>query len=195
MQKKELREKIRQLLKQQTAAQAQAASQLITQHLKQFLLKQEGEEKKDTTARFHLFSYSSTILEPDLSTLHAHPQFKISYPLCRENHQMTFHEVHDVKTLNKGKYGILEPNPKQHPETAATECCILLCPCFALDKKGARLGKGGGYYDRWLEKHRTARMKVLGTAFHLQLVKQLPTNKHDQQMDYILTEQNIMPCH
>jgi 5-formyltetrahydrofolate cyclo-ligase len=60
---------------------------------------------------------------------------------------------------------------------------------LAFDERGRRLGQGGGYYDRTLEKLRGEEpVFVLGLAFAAQEVEKLPAETHDQPLDAVLTE-------
>ena len=70
---------------------------------------------------------------------------------------------------------------------------ILLVPLVAFDKKLNRLGYGGGYYDRLIEKL-TKRKKILkiGLAFSVQKINKVPINKYDKKLDYVLTNKYII---
>ena len=79
----------------------------------------------------------------------------------------------------------------QVPEPAATEVIpeILFVPLLAFDKAGYRLGYGGGFYDRTLEKlgQETSPLSI-GIAFSAQQVDQVPRNQYDRSLDWIVTE-------
>ena len=66
---------------------------------------------------------------------------------------------------------------------------VVLTPLLAFDRKGFRLGYGGGYYDRTLaELRRTGEVTAIGLAFSAQEVAALPSEPWDQTLDMILTE-------
>ncbi|MCB1721813.1 MAG: 5-formyltetrahydrofolate cyclo-ligase [Rhodospirillales bacterium] len=95
----------------------------------------------------------------------------------------------DHKTkLVKGAFGILEPE-----EGEELQPDIFLVPMLAFDRKGHRLGQGGGYYDATLAQARTQKdITAIGIAYASQAVLfNLPVEDHDQQMDWILTPQGI----
>ena len=73
--------------------------------------------------------------------------FKISLPVIKKNFQMDFYKWKFSEPLKINKYGIPEPEAKNivYPD-------ILLIPLVAFDKNFNRLGYGGGYYDRLIEK-------------------------------------------
>jgi 5-formyltetrahydrofolate cyclo-ligase len=72
---------------------------------------------------------------------------------------------------------------------------IIVCPLIAFDRAGGRLGQGGGYYDRTIERARASdrRPWVVGLAFSLQEVARVPVEPHDQRLDAILTEKAFIP--
>jgi 5-formyltetrahydrofolate cyclo-ligase len=86
--------------------------------------------------------------------------------------------------LTINKYGIPEPTSKKiiYPN-------ILLVPLLAFDKYLNRIGYGGGYYDRYIKKIKTKKkILTIGLAYSFQKVKEIPVNKYDKKLDYIITE-------
>ena len=81
-------------------------------------------------------------------------------------------------------------------ETAPTiEPDILLVPLLAFDSKGFRLGYGGGFYDRTIEKLANGKPLVtIGVAYSAQQITNVPTDRHDQRLDWILTEKGPIKC-
>ncbi|WP_298678045.1 5-formyltetrahydrofolate cyclo-ligase [uncultured Lentibacter sp.] len=70
---------------------------------------------------------------------------------------------------------------------------ILIVPLVAFDRKGGRLGYGGGFYDRTLEGLRTTRATLaIGFAFAAQQAEDLPLEATDQPLDMIVTERGII---
>ena len=64
---------------------------------------------------------------------------------------------------------------------------LILLPGVAFDRKGNRLGRGGGCFDRFLSKV-PARVPRVGLAFKFQVVPRLPREPHDQPVDRVITE-------
>lgn len=62
----------------------------------------------------------------------------------------------------------------------------ILVPGVGFDLSGARLGRGKGFYDRYLEKRADCK---IGLAWSEQIVEKVPTEKHDSHMDFIITEE------
>ncbi len=112
---------------------------------------------------------------------------RISLPVIKKNNQMNFfeHSMSDPFSINK--YGISEPSSskKVYPD-------IIFIPLVAFDRNLNRLGYGGGFYDRYLEKIRKIKKTVnIGLAFSHQRVKKIPISKFDKKLDYIITEKEI----
>lgn len=83
--------------------------------------------------------------------------------------------------LKKNVYGIFEP---AHPEWVE-EMDLVVVPGASFTSRGARLGAGAGYYDRFLAGHR--RLKTVGVCFNEQRAVRLPWAKHDQRVDAVVT--------
>jgi 5-formyltetrahydrofolate cyclo-ligase len=70
---------------------------------------------------------------------------------------------------------------------------ILLVPLLAFDREGYRLGYGGGFYDRTLEKLRASGPRLaIGVAFSAQEVERVPRGDFDQPLDMLLTEKEVI---
>ncbi len=84
-----------------------------------------------------------------------------------------------------------------HPTTdaALVEPDVLFVPLAAFDRRGARLGYGAGYYDATLESLRRRKpVRAIGVAFACQEVLFLPTEPHDQPLDMVVTERDLILC-
>jgi len=72
---------------------------------------------------------------------------------------------------------------------------VLLVPMLAFDARGYRLGYGGGFYDRTLEKMRALKKVVaIGVAYHAQMVDEVPIGPYDAPLDYVMTERESFGC-
>lgn len=95
--------------------------------------------------------------------------------------------------INIGAYGIREPKKDICPEVKLKNIDVVIVPAVAYDEDGYRLGYGGGFYDRFLEKLRKDAITI-GIAFDLQIFNSIPKEPHDAQLDYIITEtKTIVP--
>lgn len=94
-----------------------------------------------------------------------------------------------LETLEKSKYGILEPsiNAKALERSSLD---LIIAPGVAFSSSGYRLGYGGGYYDKFLEKL-GREVPVIALAFELQMLNDLPVEKHDRIVSKIVTEKQV----
>lgn len=92
--------------------------------------------------------------------------------------------------LHKGRYGIDGPSQKS-PFIVPV---ILFVPLLAFDRTGTRLGTGGGYYDRTLQGLRAANpnVKAYGYAYAVQEVGTIPQEPHDEKLDAVVTEKEVV---
>ncbi len=91
--------------------------------------------------------------------------------------------------LEDGIYGT------RHPLAEAEEVrpVCLLVPLLAFDRQGVRLGYGGGFYDRTLAALRAAGPVVaVGVAYAGQEVDALPAEPHDERLDWVITEKEVI---
>ena len=109
-------------------------------------------------------------------------------PAINKNNKMDFYQWSFKDSLNLNKYGIPEPEQKQlvYPD-------IILVPLVAFDKRLYRLGYGGGFYDRYIEKLlKKKSFFTIGLALSCQKISRVPNNKYDKKLDIILTEKYIL---
>jgi 5-formyltetrahydrofolate cyclo-ligase len=102
-------------------------------------------------------------------------------------------------TLQPNRYGIPEPACAQTDLLAPAEVELVLVPLIAFDRRGHRLGTGGGYYDRSFaflrEASRPAQPILVGIGYSFQEVAELPAQKWDVPLDYIATDHELIDCH
>jgi len=94
--------------------------------------------------------------------------------------------------LAPGAYGILEPVKEKQRPVHFDSIDLIIVPGVAFDRKGNRLGHGGGYYDWLIGKLPT--VPTIGLAFTFQIVEELPVESSDQKVRTILTEDEIINC-
>ena len=144
-----------------------------------------------------ILSFAAMPIEPMLLSL--------IDPFLKQGHRMAFprvvdvksgemhlHEVTDIDSLVVNAMGIPEPAPGVHPTVLPEEIDVALVPAWAFDPAtGARLGKGGGFYDRLLAGD-SWRAETIGIAFRYQLVDQVPEDAHDQRVQRIVTAEGMI---
>ncbi len=112
----------------------------------------------------------------------------VAYPVCGENKSLELYVPKNDGCFICGAYGIAEPDRKRSRKVSEAEVDLIIVPGLAFDTKLNRLGRGGGYYDRLLQ--RTSAFK-LGLALSCQLLEDIPTEEHDAKMDVVSSEFGI----
>ena len=108
-----------------------------------------------------------------------------------KNMPLVFRQWTPGDALVLGRWNIKVP-PEEAPEVVPD---VLLVPLLAFDRKGFRLGYGGGFYDRTLEKLRMLkRVTAIGVAYAGQEVDAVPCEEFDQRLDWIMTEKETIKC-
>ncbi len=96
-------------------------------------------------------------------------------------------EIKDLKTqLCEGPYGIQQPKKEYIKKIPINDIDLVITPGIAFDKKGNRLGRGAGYYDRFFKEVPDKTPRV-GLAFDFQVVEEIPTLSHDIRITRLIT--------
>ena len=90
---------------------------------------------------------------------------------------------YDESRLELGSFHIEEPTGTDTVDPSEIE--LIIVPAVAYDRKGNRLGRGKGFYDRRLQ---SAKATTIGVGYGFQLVDEVPTEPHDQGVDMVITE-------
>ena len=101
---------------------------------------------------------------------------------------MVFYKLTDFAQLEKGYFGIPEP---ARGEIVQWEEALMIMPGVAFDRQNHRVGYGGGFYDKYLEKHPD--LHTIAVAFELQMYRELPFEEHDIKPEKVITEKHIYP--
>lgn len=148
-----------------------------------------------------LFSQAKTILayfsfrqEPDLSSSFTNNHNNNSkktwgFPRC-VNKTLDWHRWEPNDSVITGAYGITEPRPES-PKINPEEVDLILVPCVACDRKGYRLGYGGGYYDRLLSSPHWESIPTIGIVFDFAYLPQLPIEHWDKPLQTVCTETGL----
>lgn len=116
---------------------------------------------------------------------------KTAVPKCGENGSMEFRLIRSLEELSPGAYGIPEPTTTEQP--LLTEKTLCLVPGIAFTYEGCRMGQGGGYYDRFLEKHGS--LQTVGICYSCLMQQELPCEAHDRRVQAVVTEKSMEVCH
>jgi 5-formyltetrahydrofolate cyclo-ligase len=104
----------------------------------------------------------------------------VSYPRC-EGGTLLFRPVSALSELVLGRFGIREPAAGP----ALAQLDLILVPGLAFTAEGSRLGRGAGFYDRFLSAIPATTVKV-GVCFEFQRVSEIPQESHDVKMDAVV---------
>ena len=115
----------------------------------------------------------------------------IAFPRCDTSScTITFYRLEQRERLVAGAYGIFEPPATAAPcEPDETTLCIL--PALSFDPRGARLGYGKGYYDRFLKDFPGV---AVGAVYQSMILKHVPTEAHDHCVSMLFTEKGVLHC-
>ena len=187
IQKKELRRKIKEKLSFTTEKYRKEADRKITESVLElneyksadcvFCYVSTEKEKYATEAA----RVKKTVEDLADKYMESAPPFVVD----QEKGIMNVYEIHSLQELYPGAYGILEPkeNPERLIQPEAIDFAFI--PCISCDRSGRRLGHGGGYYDRYLEKTHCVKAALCREEL---LVDEIPVEEHDLRMDFVISE-------
>ncbi len=128
---------------------------------------------------------------PLLDTL-SREGFETALPVTGARHTpLVFRQWRPGEPMSEGKMSIHEPLPEA-PEVLPE---LLFVPLAAFDRAGNRIGYGAGFYDRTLAKLRALKpICAVGIAYACQALPAVPHEAHDERLDYVLTEKELIDC-
>ena len=106
---------------------------------------------------------------------------QIALPKCRGKH-MDFILISDLTRIQRSSFG--SPEPVDDVPLAADETALVIVPGLVFDRKGYRIGYGGGYYDRFLS--REPNHPTVSLCYDFQIVDRLHPDPHDIPVDIVL---------
>lgn len=109
---------------------------------------------------------------------------RVALPCTLPQRQMQLRLFTRREALISAAYGIMQPD-FDSPVLLPEEIDLVLVPALCCDRRGFRLGQGGGYYDRWLAAHPCPTVCLCRDSV---LQDRLPTEPHDCPVDLVLTE-------
>ena len=119
-------------------------------------------------------------------------------PILTDSGVLRFASWRPGAALAANRFGIPEPNVAQDQPFAANDLDVVLVPLVGFDRRGNRLGSGGGWYDRSFaflhDGPRPARPLLVGIGYHFQEVADLAPEPWDIRMDFIATDHELINC-
>ncbi len=133
------------------------------------------EEVDTAEVALHAWQTGKTVLTPKVS--------------MAQRHLMPLEIKSLDDDLTAGQFGILEPTNGQ--VWPLEDIDFIIVPALAYDRNGGRLGRGGGFYDRFLA-HTEVKAVTCGLAFSEQLVDELPIHAHDYPVQILVTDKDVI---
>jgi 5-formyltetrahydrofolate cyclo-ligase len=115
---------------------------------------------------------------------------RVLLPAVRADLDLDFREY--TGTLVPGARGTREPPPAA-PAVDLARADVMIVPAVAVDRRGRRLGRGGGSYDRALTRVRSG-VPVVALVHDREVVDAVPTRPHDRRVTVIVTPTRAMRC-
>ncbi|HNX91192.1 MAG TPA: 5-formyltetrahydrofolate cyclo-ligase [Candidatus Omnitrophota bacterium] len=97
-------------------------------------------------------------------------------------------EIKSMDELVKGPYGIYVPKDGLKKKIPLKEIDLIVVPGIAYDRSNGRLGRGKGYYDKFLSNMELSSARTIGLAFSFQLVDNLPVDQNDRPVSLVITD-------
>lgn len=184
-----LRKDIKSVIKLLSPQQHLLKSQRVASNLWGFINGLYEEHFKDPDSYLGLFAPLSD--EVDIFGPKDHLRYPTAFPYGEEQQKflMSFRESSFDELEESRRFGVTIRSPKKAAKVVKPQ--IIVVPGVGFTASGERLGRGRGYYDRYLESY--AGIKI-GVCFEEQLKKELPCDEHDQRMDYVVTELDVIDC-
>lgn len=102
--------------------------------------------------------------------------------------RLSHHFIKSQSDLRPGAFGILEPDPGICPRAETSQIDLVVVPALAVDFGGHRLGYGGGYYDSFLSGLNATKVALV---YQFQIVDEVPTQKEDQRVEFIVSDKGL----
>ena len=175
MNKQELRAHIRQLKRAMTEEEIQAASQRLG------VLFAASEAYRQAKTIYGYLPYNQEVRTTQMLQKALEDGKRIAVPKCYGD-EMRFIYLEDLSQVEKGYCGI--PEPIADGPIADDPTALVLMPGLAFTKEGARMGYGGGFYDKFLAAE--PNHPTLALCYDFQMVEHLDTESHDIPVDTVL---------
>lgn len=135
-----------------------------------------------------LFAFISKDIEVDTTAIIADAFSsgkRVAVPRCNEDTTITFYYISSYDDLEKGYYGLLEPDTERCVRAEEKDADMVLVPGLVYDREGFRLGFGKGYYDRFLTDYDGL---TVGVCYSRCIEEKLPRGFYDRPIKLVVTE-------
>jgi 5-formyltetrahydrofolate cyclo-ligase len=117
----------------------------------------------------------------------------VFFPRFRLKDSLDLIKVGSATEFSPGRFGILEPTGEGRLAGRDQEELVIFMPGVAFDLRGNRLGRGNGWYDRLIKKELGA-ATLVALAYDFQIVDEVPAEKWDERVHYVITERSVVDC-
>ena len=175
MDKQALRKEIRDKKRAMTEAEIVAASQRLAE------LFVASEAYRQAQTSYGYLPYNQEVRTVPMLQQALADGKRVAVPKCYGD-EMRFIYLEDLSQVEKGYCGI--PEPIADEPIAEDETALVLMPGLAFDPQGHRMGYGGGFYDKFLEKE--PNHPTIALCYGFQMLEHLETEAHDIPVDTVL---------
>ncbi|PYE53625.1 5-formyltetrahydrofolate cyclo-ligase [Deinococcus yavapaiensis] len=155
------------------------ASSALTAHLADWL---------EASGARTVLAYRALPSEPDVSELSSAFELLTTRTIWAPRRALTVHVWSSA--TERDRFGILQP-PLGTPDLPKSAADVVLVPGLAFDRRGGRLGTGGGFYDRLLAGWDVPTVGVTWTEL---LVDEVPLEPHDVRVRFVATQDGVFDC-
>ncbi|MDO4816200.1 MAG: 5-formyltetrahydrofolate cyclo-ligase [Bacillota bacterium] len=143
-----------------------------------------SEEYKSSNCIFAYYSVGREVDTREIILRALQDGKRVALPVSLAAGKMIFREIHDLDHMKPGLYGIPEPDLScRHIECGDGD--LIIVPALSCDSRGNRLGRGAGYYDRFLENHNCVSVCLIRSR---QMNDNIPTDKYDRRVQIVINE-------
>lgn len=181
--KEEIRKEIIRLLRSQDEAARREKSRAISEKL---LASDEFRQARTVMTYVSLPAEVDTVFLNE-ETLKRGKRVAVPF-IDTANQAIIAAELTSMESLIKGPFGIYEPKDGAKRTVPLKEIDLIVVPAIAFDRKNMRLGRGKGYYDRFLAGRDLSSAKTIGIAYSFQILDHLPQDPHDRPVNRVVTD-------
>ncbi|MFZ7087605.1 5-formyltetrahydrofolate cyclo-ligase [Curtobacterium sp. RRHDQ10] len=182
--KKLLRAELRQRRRARTRTEREHDALTLTATLQRFV-----EEREIASLSAYLSSPDEPNVRPFLNWA-AEAGIRCLFPVTRDDGLLDW-AVGDGETEREGRFGMPEVVGEVLSPLAINDVDVILTPAAAVDRSGMRMGWGRGYYDKTLGSM-AKRPPVYAVVFDAEFLDEVPSERHDQPVDGIITPSRIL---
>lgn len=175
---KEKKKRIRQELLKKLRSQDKEQRRLKSEKIKGRLYAHEKFKEADTVMFYISEDFEVDTEQMIRDSLKSGKKIAVPITVVSQNKLIASLLIDFDKELSKGPYGILQPKSDFVRPVPLRKIDLIIVPGVAFDSRGYRLGRGTGYYDRFLS-NIPENALTIGLAFDFQLVDNIPTSSHD----------------